>query len=104
MISTLQGVTYSVLVTNEEVIKFASSWPCHGLDLDAEYLFDFDARNGDIADITVLRSGLRPDTVQGDEDGEALRVLSEDAALTGAEELELRDVIFIRFGEPALAL
>jgi hypothetical protein len=104
MICTLQGATYSVLVPNDEVIKFAATWPCHGLDLDSEYLFDFDARNGDIVGTTVLRDGMRPDSVHDDEDGEALRALSEDAGLTGAEKLGLPDVIGMRFGEAAMAL
>ncbi len=104
MISTLSGVNYSVLVSNLEVIDFAASWPCHGLDLDAEYLFDFDSRNGDLVDVTVLRDGMRPDKTRDDEDGEALRALSEDAGLTGAEELGLRDILLIRFGEAAMAL
>jgi hypothetical protein len=104
MISTLSGIHYSVLVLNEEVINFAAAWPCHGLDLEAEYLFDFDSRNGDLVDVTVLRCGTRPDEMRGDENGEALRVLSDDASLAGAEELGLRDALAIRFGEAALAI
>lgn len=104
MISTLEGITYTVLVTNKELNDFASSFPCHGLDLDSEYLFEFDARNGDLVDITVLRDGVRPDAVREEEDREGLRALSEDATLTGAEELGLRDVIAIRYGQDALAL
>lgn len=103
MISTLEGSTYSVLVTNGKLNEFAATFPCHGLDLDSEYLFQFDSRNGDLVDVTVLRDGERPDDVSEQEDGAALRVLSEDAGLTGAEQLGLRDVIAIRYGEPALA-
>jgi hypothetical protein len=104
MISTLEGRHFSVLVTNQEVNEFARNFPCHGLDLDAEYLFQFDVRNGDLVDITVLRDGEIPESPREDEDTEGLRVLSEDATLVGAEELGLRDVIGLRFGHEALAM
>ncbi len=103
MISTLEGSTYSVLVTNRKLNEFAAAFPCNGLDLESEYLFQFDARNGDLVEVTALRDGERPDDISEQEDGEALRVLSEDAGLTGAEQLGLRDVIAIRYGEAALA-
>lgn len=104
MISTLEGNTYKVVVTNRELNEFAASFPCHGLNLDSEYSFEFDTRNGDLVDITVLRDRGVPDTIHEGEDGEALRVLAEDATLAGAEFLGLRDVIAIRFGQDAMAL
>lgn len=102
MISTLEGSCFSVTVTNAEVNSFAATWPCHNLDLDSEYVFQFDARNGDLIDLSALRDGVALDDVAEHEDGDALRVLSDDACLTGAEELGLRDVLAIRFGQDAV--
>ena len=99
MICTLEGTSYSVTVTSAEVISFAATWPCHGLDLDSEYVFQFDARNGDLVEVSALRDGIRLDDVTEDEDGSALGALCDDACLTGAEELGLRDVLGIRFGQ-----
>lgn len=103
MISTLEGTCYTVLVTNKEVCDFASSWPCNRLDTDAEYQFQFDARNGDLIDICALRDGVTESRISKDEDGEWLAALSEDATLIGAEQLGLADVVAIRFGNLAPA-
>jgi hypothetical protein len=100
---TLNGTTYEVLVTNAELITFAQSFPCHGLDLDSEYVFQFDSKNGDLVDLSVLRDGVRPESVSEEEDGEGLRCLSEDAGLAGAEQLGLQDVIAIRFSGALVA-
>lgn len=104
MICTLEGTTYTVLVTNKEVCEFAATWPCHGFDTDAEYQFQFDARNGDLIDIAALRDGINEDQIGEDEDGGWLAALSEDATLTGAEQLGLTDVIAIRYGDMSLTL
>ncbi|NTF17767.1 hypothetical protein G6L37_05090 [Agrobacterium rubi] len=101
MISELFGSVYTVTVTSADVNTFAASFPCHGLDLDAEYVFEFDVRNGDLVAMSALRDGVKLDDVGEDEDGEGLRVLTEDAGLTGAEHLGLRDVLLIRFGQEA---
>jgi hypothetical protein len=102
MICTLNGSCYTVTVTNAEVNAFARTYPCHGLDLDADYVFQFDARNGDLLEVSALRDGERLEDVTEEEDGGALSALSEDATLTGAEELGLRDVLGIRFGLDAV--
>lgn len=102
MISTLERTSFSVTVTNAEVNSFAATWPCHGLDLDSEYVFQFDARNGDLIEVSALRNGVTPDDITENEDGQALGVLCDDACLTGADELGLRDVLAIRFGADAV--
>lgn len=101
MISELKGSVYQVLVTNSDVCEFARSWPCHGLDTDAQYLFEFDARNGDLISASALdENGVERDFFEG-ESGSALVALSEDATLTGAEQLNLVDVIAIRYPDLA---
>lgn len=97
MKSELKGGYYEVLVTNADLIKFADQFPCHGLDLDAEYVFLFDARNGDLVEMSALRDGMIPDCVTEEENGAGLVALGEDAGLTGAEQLGLQDVLAMKY-------
>lgn len=99
MISSLSGSSYTVLITNREVREFSRAWPCNGLDTDAEYRFEFDARNGDLIDLCAMRDGITEDRISEEEDGSWMAALSEDATLVGAEALGLREVVAIRFGD-----
>jgi hypothetical protein len=101
MICELHGSVYTVLVTNAEVCEFARSWPANRLDTDGEYIFQFDARNGDLVDVSAMTDeGIARDILE-DEDGDWLAALSNDATLVGAEALGLIDVVAIRY--PTLA-
>lgn len=99
MISELHETVYTVHVTNAEVCAFARSWPCHNLDTDGEYLFEFDRRNGDLVAVDAVTpdGGLRQ--IAEEEDGGWLSALCDDAMLEGAEDLGLSDVIAIRYGD-----
>lgn len=98
MIATLGNSTYSVVATVDDVRAFAASWPCSGLDLDCGFLFEFSASNGDLVDLEVVRDGKAVPHEEGD-DGAALAAMSEDACRFGAEELGLKDVLAIHFGD-----
>lgn len=95
MRATLNGSFYTVVAEVDDVRGLASKWPCHGLNLDAEYTFEFSAGNGDIVDLSATEDGRAIGTE--DSDGEALRVLSEDAGRFGAEQLGLESVLAIRY-------
>lgn len=100
MICELHGSVYSVLVTNAEVCDFARSWPANRLDTNGEYLFQFDARNGDLVDVSAVDGEGATRDILKEEDGDWLSALSDDATLVGAEQLGLVDVMAIRY--PAL--
>ena len=94
MRASLNGSFYTVVAEIDDVQEFAKSWPCHGLNLDAEYTFEFSAKNGDIVDLSATEDGKPFDT---SDSGAALSALSEDAGRYGAETLGLEDVLAIRF-------
>lgn len=96
MEATLNGTVYTVLVSNAEVCDFASQWPGHHFDTDAEYIFEFEVRNSDLVDLNAVRDGVAVPTEE-DEDGPEFVAMSEDAGKFGAETLNLEDVIAIRY-------
>lgn len=100
MKAVLKGSHYSVTVPIDELLMFAKQWPCHNLDLDAEYVFECDARNGDLVEIGKFVDGGYVSTDDA-EDGPALLALSEEAGEFGARDLNLTDVLAIRYGEPS---
>jgi hypothetical protein len=79
-------------------LAFARRWPCHNFDLDAEYVFEFDANNGDLVDVDKYIDG-KYTVPEETEDGPEFVALSEDACEFGARELGLSSVLEIRFGE-----
>lgn len=99
MIATLEGSIYTVTATNRDVCDFAATWPCHGLDTDCEYVFQFSASTGDIVDVNAIRDSGQLEATAENEDGEALKALSEEAGRYGAEQLGLQDVLSIRYGD-----
>lgn len=97
MHAELNGSTYTVTATSKDVCDFAAAWPCHGLDTDSEYVFEFSSANGDLVDLNALRAG-RLESLKDGEDGAALAALSEDACRAGAEQLGLNEIIAVHFG------
>lgn len=91
------GSCYEVIANEEDVATFMKSWPASGLNEDSSYVFLFDKSTGDIVDLEAETNGERC-TVPDEESGAALLALSEDACKFGAEELQLDDVLAIRFG------
>lgn len=96
MEARLNGTVYTVLVTNAEVSDFAATWPGNHFDRDAEYVFEFDVRNGDLVDINAVRDSQVVPTTE-DEDGPEFVAMSEDAGKFGAEALGLDAVVAIRY-------
>lgn len=98
MRAELEGGHYTVIVPVDELLVFARQWPGHNLDLDAEYVFQFSASNGDLVDVGKFIDGkyVMPEDT---EDGPDHVALSEAAGEFGARELNLTDVLAIRFNE-----
>lgn len=87
--------TYTVLVSDKEVQEFSSRWPASNLDEDASYIFEFSNQNGDLLALNAINDGKVRSTE--DDDGPALLALSQDAGEFGAVELELQEVLDIRY-------
>src|SRR5690349_4901545 len=85
MIATQRGNFYNVQLSADDVAQWASRWPCFGER--RPLLFQFDARNGDLVDLGEDESGM---------DDAGLAALANDAALAGAELLDLPGVAAIR--------
>lgn len=94
MRASLSGSYYTVVAGTDDIRGLAEQWPCHGLNLDAEYAFEFSAKNGDLVDVTATEDGKPFDA---DDDGGALAALCDDAGRFGAEHLALDDVLAIRY-------
>lgn len=92
------GKNYRVTVHIDEVLSFAKKWPGHHFDLDAEYAFEFDAKNGDLVEIEKYIDGKLAEADET-EDGPEFVAMSDDACEFGARELGLSNVLEIRFGE-----
>lgn len=92
------GKNYRVTVRVDELLAIAQRWPAHNFDLDAEYVFEFDGKNGDLVDVEKFVDGkfTVPDET---EDGPEHVALAEEACEFGARELGLSSVLEIRFGE-----
>ena len=93
----LTGSVYTVTVTSAEVSAFAESWPGFHGDTGADYVFEFDARNGDLVDVAAYRGSGGLESISEEEDGQWLSALSDDACLAGADAFSLDDVLAIRF-------
>lgn len=98
MRAELEGSSYTVIVPIDEVLAFARQWPGHNFDLDAEYVFQFSSKNGDLVDVGKLVDGKYA-VPEDTEDGPEHVALSEAAGEFGARELNLTDVLAIRFNE-----
>lgn len=91
-----RGSVYLVAVSPKELSDFAKSWPGHHFDIDNEYVFEFDRKNGDLIDMNILRGDeLHP--LPEDQDGPEFVALAEEACRWGAEALLLDDVMAIRY-------
>lgn len=73
-----------VFVSSEDTNSFRRSWPCNNIPEDAAFLFELDARNGDLVNITMWQDdsgikgfGGRLDSAEYD--GAPLLALSNDA-------------------------
>lgn len=99
MICELHGSVYTVTVTNAELCDFARSWPANRFDTDGEYLFQYDARNGDLVDLSAVSADGMEREIGEEEDGDWMAALSEEAGMVGAETLGLRDVMAVRYPE-----
>lgn len=76
------GCFFTVLCSENDVYKFAQSWPCFG-DVKS-YWFQFDKRNGDLVDTNHQ---------DGDTDGAGILALSQDAQAYGAKRLRINQLV-----------
>ena len=78
MLVTKQAGWVLVRVTGDDTTEFNHSWPCSNIPNGTDILFELDARNGDLVNITMhLEDGQYVDSA--DYDGAALLALSHDA-------------------------
>jgi len=80
-----RGSTYRVSLGPDALARFRSRYPASGLDSLSRVSFDFEKRNGDLVDNRC--NGRRS---CASFDGEALKILSQDAQCIGEKRLRPR--------------